>query len=64
MTDSYNEQKLALDCLRIASDLMQLSRETPDPKLRTHCLRMAGIWTDRAAPGPTDGPTPINHVVH
>jgi hypothetical protein len=64
VSDSNNEQKRALECLRLASDLMQLSRETLSPDLKAHCLRMADVWTDRAAPGPTDDPSPSGHLVH
>ena len=56
MSDSNDEQKRALECLRLASDLMQLSRETLDPDLKAHCLRMAGVWTDRVTPGLTGDP--------
>jgi hypothetical protein len=64
VSDSNNEQKRALECLRLASDLMQLSGETLNPNLRAHCLRMAGVWTDQAALGLTDDPAPPNHLVH
>ena len=63
MSDSNNEQKHALECLRLASDLMQLSKETLNPNLKAHCLRMAGVWTDRAAPGPADDPAPQSQLV-
>jgi hypothetical protein len=46
--DSNDEQQRALECLRLASDLMQLSRETLNPDLRAHCVQMARIWTDQA----------------
>jgi hypothetical protein len=64
MTDSNNEQKRALECLRLASDLMQLSQETLNPHLKAHCLRMAGVWTDQAALGSTDDPALPNQLVH
>lgn len=64
MSDSNNEQKRALEYLRLASDLMLLSRETLNPNLKVHCLRMADVWTDRAALGSTDDPAPSNQLVH
>jgi hypothetical protein len=64
VSNSNNERKRALECLRLASDLMQLSRETLDPNLKAHCLRMAGVWTDRAAPGPTMTLHRQSHLVH
>jgi hypothetical protein len=54
--DSINEQKRELECLRLASDLMQLSRETLNPDLKAHCLRMAGVWTDQVTSGLTGDP--------
>jgi len=64
VSDSNDEQKRALECLRLASDLMQLSRETLNLDLKAHCLRMADVWTDQAALGPTDDPAPLIHLVH
>jgi hypothetical protein len=66
VSDSNNEQKRSLECLRLASDLMQLSRETLNPHLKAHCLRMADVWTNQAALGPTDDddPAPPNHLVY
>jgi hypothetical protein len=64
VSDSNNEQKRALECLRLASDLMQLSRETLNPDLKAHCLRMADVWIDQAALEPTDDPAPPNQLAH
>jgi len=64
MSDSNAEQKRALECLRLASDLMQLSRDTVNLNMKVHCLRMAGVWTDQAALRPTDDHAPPNHMVH
>jgi hypothetical protein len=58
VSNSNNEQKRALECLRLASDLMQLSKETLNLHLKAHCLRMADVWTDRAARRPTHDPAP------
>jgi hypothetical protein len=43
--DLSDDQKLELECLRLASDLMQLAKETLDPDLKAHCLRMAKHWS-------------------
>ena len=51
MSDSDKERKLELECLRLASDLRQLSKDTLDPDLKVHCLRMAKAWSDRAEQG-------------
>jgi hypothetical protein len=51
MSDSDNERKLELECLRLASDLTQLAKDTLSQDLRPHCLRMAKIWSDRAEQG-------------
>jgi hypothetical protein len=45
--DSESE-KSELECLRLASDLMEMANQTLNPELKAHCLRMAGVWTDRA----------------
>jgi hypothetical protein len=58
VSDSNSEQKFALECLRLASDLVQLSRETLNPNLKAHCLRMAGVWTDQAASKPPHDAAP------
>jgi hypothetical protein len=41
MSDSENNNKLKLECLRLASDLKQLANETLNPILKAHCLQMA-----------------------
>jgi hypothetical protein len=56
--DSNIEQKRALECLRLASDLMQLSRDTLSLSFKAHCLRMAGVWTDQPVLGPFDERAP------
>jgi len=48
MPDSESDQKSELECLRLASDLIQMAGETLNPDLKAHCLRMAGVWTDQA----------------
>ncbi len=54
--DPEHERKRELECLRLASDLMQLAKEELEPAVKAHCLRMAGAWTDqvdKAAPSAT-----------
>jgi hypothetical protein len=64
VSDSNNEQKRELECLRLASDLMQLWRETLNLDLKAHCLRMAGVWTDHVTPGLTGDHAHPNDLVH
>jgi hypothetical protein len=47
MCDSEDERKRDLECLRLASDLIQMGRRTLNPRLKAHCLRMAEAWASR-----------------
>jgi CheY-like chemotaxis protein len=47
VTKTNDATKHDLECLRLAAELMQLSRDTPDPELSAHCIRMASYWTAR-----------------
>jgi hypothetical protein len=49
MSESENDRKRELECLRLASDLTQLATETLNLDLRAHCIRMAKHWTDQTA---------------
>jgi hypothetical protein len=51
MSDSDNERERELECLRLASDLTQLAKDTLSRDLKAHCLRMAKMWSDRAEQG-------------
>jgi hypothetical protein len=42
-----------LECLRLASDLMQMSRDTLNSELQAHCIQMAKYWSDQADREPT-----------
>jgi hypothetical protein len=57
--DRRDDQKRELECLRLASDLRQLAKETLDPDLKTHCLRMAKHWS-----GEGDEPAEDDTGVH
>lgn len=57
MSEADNELKRDLECLRLASDFIQLSRDTLDPELRAHCALMARYWTEMAEGKATDDPT-------
>jgi hypothetical protein len=48
VSNADEELKRDLECLRLASDFIQLSRDTLDPDLQAHCVRMANYWSDRA----------------
>jgi hypothetical protein len=45
MSDSENDTKFELERLRLVSDLTQLAKETFNPNLKEHCLRMAKQWS-------------------
>jgi hypothetical protein len=47
MSDSESDRKSDLECLRLASDLMEMATQTLNPDLKAHCLRMARAWTDQ-----------------
>lgn len=53
MSGADSELKRDLECLRLASDFMQLSRDALNPDLRAHCIRMAKYWSDRTSGDPT-----------
>ena len=46
--DPRDDQMRELECLRLASELRQLAKETLSPDLKAHCLRMAKQWFDEA----------------
>lgn len=48
---SHKFRNAELECLRLASDLTQMGRETLNPELRAHCLRMTKFWDDHACRG-------------
>lgn len=54
MPSSENDRKFELECLRLASDLRQLAKETLNPDLRDHCLRMAKQWSGEVDEPPQD----------
>jgi len=58
MSDSGNDSKLELECLRLASDLKQLANQTLNPDLKAHCLRIAKQWA-----GEADGRPRTNKVL-
>jgi hypothetical protein len=47
MSEPDNDRKSDLECLRLATELIELATGTLNPALKAHCLRMAGVWTDR-----------------
>jgi hypothetical protein len=52
VSESDYSRKHALECLRMASDCMQLAGDLPNPALRSHFVRMASVWSDLAVRGP------------
>jgi hypothetical protein len=51
VSDSEDQRKRELECLRLASDLLQLASDTLNPDLKAHCLRMAKLWSDQGEQG-------------
>jgi hypothetical protein len=43
-----DQRKRQLACLRLASDLVQLAKHSPDPHVKANCLRMANVWSAQA----------------
>ncbi len=54
MSDSNDDRKRELECLRLASDLKQLAKDTLNPDLKAHCVRMAEAWYGEAEKNPTE----------
>jgi hypothetical protein len=54
VSDSNYDRKRELECLRLASDLMQLAADTLNPHLKAHCLRMAKVWSGEAEKTPAE----------
>jgi len=52
MSDSDFQRKHALECLRLAADCTNLSRELENPALLAHFARMAEVWSELAELGP------------
>jgi CheY-like chemotaxis protein len=47
MPDPDSDRKRDLECLRLASEITELATATLNPALKAHCVRMAGVLTDR-----------------
>lgn len=63
MSDSNKEQDRALACLRLASELRQLSIETLNPSPKAHCVRTADDWADQVVLGLTDDAAPQTYFI-
>ncbi|MBR1269762.1 hypothetical protein JQ629_19810 [Bradyrhizobium sp. AUGA SZCCT0222] len=48
MLDSESDRKRDLECLRLASDLIELASMSLTPELKAQCLRMAAELTEQA----------------
>ena len=51
--ESEQSRKRELECLRLASDCMQLACDVPNPALQSHFVRMARVWQIQAEQGPS-----------
>jgi hypothetical protein len=58
--DSNDDRERELECLRLASDLKQLAKDTLNPDLKAHCVRMAEAWSVEAEKNPAEQPGPKN----
>jgi hypothetical protein len=54
VSDSNYDRKRGLECLRLASDLKQLAKDTLNPDLKAHFLRMAEAWSGEAEKNPAE----------
>lgn len=52
MSESDNDLKRDLECMRLASDFMRLSQAALSPDLHAHCIAMAKYWSKQADGGP------------
>ena len=48
VSDSNDDRKRELECLRLASDLMRLAQHRLSPDLKAHCVAMAKFWAGGA----------------
>lgn len=62
MSDADKELKRELECLRLASDFIQLSRGTLGPDLRARYVRMADYWSDQAVGARKKTPTSLGNL--
>ena len=53
MSVSDNMPRHELECMRLASDCMQLAGDVDRPVLRSHFIRMARVWTNLANRDPS-----------
>ncbi len=52
MSSWNGSRKYELECLRLASDCVQLAWDVPSPALKSHFVRMAKAWQHLAERGP------------
>jgi len=58
--DPNGLQKYELECLRMASDCMQLACDFGNPAMQSHFVRLAREWELRAQQGPSADIEPKN----
>jgi hypothetical protein len=51
VSESNNSRKHELECLRLATDCMQLAGDIHNTALQSHFLRMARVWSTLADRG-------------
>ena len=52
MSETVNWRKHELECVRMATDCMQLAGDVQNPALQSHFVRLARVWSDLAVRGP------------
>ena len=52
MSETVNWRKHELECVRMATDCMQLAGDVQNPALQSHFARLARVWSDLAVRGP------------
>jgi hypothetical protein len=63
--DRRDDQKRELECLRLASDLRQIAKDTLNQDLKAHCLRMAKHWSGQGDESPAKNDTKVDRgLVH
>jgi hypothetical protein len=60
MSESNNQRKRDLECLRLAADCRQLASDVQNADLRLGFLRMSEVWTSLAEQEGPNTETSIN----
>jgi hypothetical protein len=61
VSNADKELKHDIECLRLASDFIQMSRDAADPDLRAHFIRMANYWSGQANRDSKENPRSLDN---